>query len=157
MKLKTERRIEILSGRIYKSGQWSDLPAKLSNGRAILETIWKQEKEYHKTVYHFVFTPIQAEDIAGLAIYRISKMVVDEGVTKDIGPLWMVCCDNKQSRNEMKTMKRTKAQYPVERRALKSLTLNSGNGITNWDAEVPMGKHGPICEAAHENEPRPRA
>ena len=91
-KKRIERRMEILAGRIILQKVMNEVIAcaKLSDGRAHLETILTTgekpkglPREYHKTVKNFRFTKLQAEDIAGLPIYRISKMdmqaIVDEG------------------------------------------------------------------------------
>ena len=131
-KARIERRIEVLSGRIILQKVVNEVIAcaKLSNGRAHLETILKTgekpkglPKEYHKTVSSFRFTPVQAEDIAGLAIYRISKMdmqaIVDEGkkLQKDLTFVNGMLKSDVKRRNEIiKNHERTKTQYPVERR-----------------------------------------
>lgn len=87
-----ERRMEILAGRIILQKVVNEVVecAKISEGKAHLERILSTgekpkglKREYHKVVSSFRFTPLQAEDIASLAIYRISKMdmaaIVEEG------------------------------------------------------------------------------
>ena len=86
------KRMEILSGRIILQKVINEVIAcaKLSSGRPELENILQTgqkpkglPREYHKTVSEFRFTELQAQDIAALPIYRISKMdmqaIVDEG------------------------------------------------------------------------------
>lgn len=91
-KARIEKRMEVLAGRIILQKVMNEVIAcaKLSNGRTHLETILMTGERpkglprgYHKTVSAFRFTEIQAKDIAGLPIYRISKMdmqeIVEEG------------------------------------------------------------------------------
>lgn len=91
-KARIEKRMEVLAGRIILQKVMNEVIAcaKLSNGRAHLETILMTgekpkglPRDYHKTVASFRFTEIQAQDIAALPIYRISKMdmqeIVEEG------------------------------------------------------------------------------
>lgn len=131
-KRRIERRMEILSGRIILQQVVNEVIAcaKLSSGRAHLETILKTgekpkglPKEYHKTVSAFRFTELQAEDIAGLAIYRISKMdmqaIVDEGkkLQKELVFVNGMLQSEVKRRNEIiKNHEKTKTTYPVERR-----------------------------------------
>lgn len=91
-KARIVRRMEILSGRIILQKVINEVIAcaKLSSGRSELETILQTgqkpkglPREYYKTVSEFRFTELQAQDIAALPIYRISRMdmqaIVDEG------------------------------------------------------------------------------
>lgn len=82
-KRRIEQRMEIVSGRIILQKVINEVIAcaKVSKGRKHLETILTNgdvpeglPKQYHPVVSLFQFTQRQAEDIAGLAIYRISQM-----------------------------------------------------------------------------------
>lgn len=91
-KARIERRMEILAGRIILHKVTNEVIAcaKISDGRSHLEHVLMTGEKpkglpqvYHKTVKNFRFTKLQAEDIAGLPIYRISKMdmqaIIEEG------------------------------------------------------------------------------
>ncbi len=122
----SERRIEILSSLfiVVHPKVVSSACAKLSNGHAqkpVLKTGENKgyQKEYHKP-YHLIFVTNSSEDIAGLAIYRISKMDIqaseDEGKSyKKIWPLWMVYVEESdikcRNRKSSKTMNAQGAQY----------------------------------------------
>ncbi len=131
--------------------------AKLSNGRTLRNHSENRRKTKglpKNTQDRIIirFTPIQAEDIIGLAIYRISKMdmqaIVDERVKvqKDLAFVDGIVISNVESKNHQKPC--TKAQYPVNDVLI--VDAEFVNGITSETPEVPdVCKHGPIWVCSH--------